>query len=278
MDHQGQFRRAALELGIPGDEISTFTSHLRVTIRLGGRGRSGGAPVGQYGGRPVGVDSSLPFIFSVDCAALPEVDGFALPADGTLLFFLDHEKDHLDDAAWEHRYARVVHVPAGTDLTFEGKEYDLTATLVADLPDWIDPDEDEDEDEDDLSPFQEQLARDLERDLPHLDDLRALADELWPRDSGLATAYLGGYLDDEVITSIAEQSLATREKAGEITVPVAKWYSHLEREKHRLSSEWVSLARFTLSDDFYRGTFVIRHDDLAAGRVDRALSVTEFSE
>ncbi|MDG4780872.1 DUF1963 domain-containing protein [Micromonospora sp. WMMD961] len=287
MDHQGKFRAAALEVGIPDDEIGRFTTHLRLSIRLGGG--SGGVPVGQFGGLPrlpVGMDwpvagaSRLPFIFSVDCAALPEVDGSGLPVDGSLLFFLDPEEDHL---AREPGYARVVYVPAGTDTEVAeqptdhemvGEQYDVVATLVAQLPDWFGTNEDED----DLSPFQQQVNHDLERDLPHLDELRTLADDLWPPNEGLASAYIGGYADDEVITSIAEQILAGREKAGEIVIPVAKWYSQVEEEKHRLTSEWLSLARFPLADEFYHGSFVIRHDDLAAGRLDRALSVTEFSE
>ncbi|WP_433309142.1 DUF1963 domain-containing protein [Micromonospora sp. CA-269861] len=294
MDHQGQFARAALKLGIPDDEISRFTEHLRLSIRLSGG--SGGAPVGQFGGLPrlpVGVDwpsagaGPLPFVFSVDCAALPGVDGFGLPADGSLLFFLNHEEDHLAGGSGERRYARVVYVPAGTatEVAAEptnpevvGEQYDVFATLAAELPPWIVTRDDEDEDEDDLSPFQQQLARDLERDLPHLDELRALADDLWPSFEGLASADIGGYADDEVIRSIAEQTLAGREKAGEIVIPVAQWYSQVEREQHRLTSEWVSLARYSLADEFYYGSFVIRHDDLAAGRLDQALSVTEFSE
>ncbi|MGI5152995.1 DUF1963 domain-containing protein [Plantactinospora sp. CA-294935] len=292
MDHQGQFRRAALELGVPDDEISGFTRHLRLSIGLSGG--SGGVPVGQFGGLPrlpVGMDwpfagaSPLPFIFSVDCAALPRVDGFGLPVDGSLLFFLDHEEDHLDRATGERRHARVVYVPAGSDTevaeeptNYEvvGKQYDVGAMLLAQLPNWFGTDEDEDED--DPSPFQQQLARDLERELPHLDELCALAYDLWPPDEGLASAYIGGYADDEVITSIAEQTLAGREKAGEIAIPVAKWYSHVEKEKHRLTSEWVSLARFSVADEFYYGSFVIRHDDLVTGRLDKAYSVTEFSE
>ncbi|WP_327041089.1 YwqG family protein [Micromonospora ureilytica] len=294
MDHQGQFGRAALGLGIPDDEISRFTEHLRLSIRLSGG--AGGAPVGQFGGLPrlpVGMDwptaeaRALPFIFSVDCAALPRVDGFGLPADGSLLFFLNHEEDHLAAGNGERGYARVVYVPADVDTQVAekpansehvGEQYDVCATLGAGLPPWIVTDDDEDEDEDDLSPFQQQLARDLQRDLPHLDELCALAYDLWPPDDGLASADIGGYADDEVIRSIAEQTLAGREKAGEIVIPVAQWYSQLEREQHRLTSEWVSLARFSLTDEYYYGTFVIRHDDLAAGRLEKALSVTEFSE
>ncbi|MGW5558114.1 DUF1963 domain-containing protein [Micromonospora sp. NPDC003944] len=291
MDHQGQFGRAALEVGIPDDEISRFTAHLRLSIRLSGG--SGGVPVGQFGGLPrlpVGTDwpsagaGPLPFVFSVDCAALPRVDGSDLPPSGSLLFFLDHEEDHLAAETGDREYARVVYVPADVDTEVAeeptnpgcvGKRYDLHATLGAELPPWFAPN---DEDEDDLSPFQQQVARDLERDLPHLDELCALANDLWPPDEGLASADIGGYADDELVRSIAEQVLAGREKAGEIVVPVAQWYSRVEQEQQRLTGEWMSLARFPLADGFYYGSFLIRRDDLAARRLDLALSVTEFSE
>ncbi|MEU8419283.1 DUF1963 domain-containing protein [Micromonospora sp. NPDC048835] len=295
MDHQGQLRRAALASGIPDDEVSRFIQHLRLSIRLSG-GSSGG-PVGQFGGLPrlpVGIDwpsdgiGPLPFIFSVDCAALPRVDGFGLPADGTLVFFLNHRQAA---ATGEQRYGRVVYVPVGTDTEVAAgpadhasvdKQYDVVATLRAEFPDWLDEDDEDDEeheDEDDLSSFQQQLARDLKRDLPHLDELRTLAKGLWPSDNGYASACIGGYVDHEVIKSFAEQTLAWREKTGEMVIPVAKWYSHVEAETHRLTSEWVSLARFPVENEhYYRsdGSFVIRHDDLVAGRLDKALSAAEL--
>ena len=40
----------------------------------------------------------------------------------------------------------------------------------------------------------------------------------------------------------------------------------------------MSLARFPVADEYYYGSFTIRHDDLAAARVDKALPVTKFSE
>ncbi|XRQ08619.1 DUF1963 domain-containing protein [Actinomadura welshii] len=296
MDHEGKFRRAALALGVPDDEISGFFKHLRLAIRLGG---SRGGDAGRFGGLPrlpVGEDwpshkgVRLPFIFSVDCAALPEAVGFGLPADGSLLFFLDYEEDHLASAAGDTGYARVVHVPAGAetaeaeplDTDVIGEQYDVSATLVADLPDWLAEDEnedDEDEDEDDdPSPFQEQLARDRERDFPHLEVLRALAYDLWPQGQGLASAYMGEYVEDELMTGIAEQVLAGREKAGEIVVPMARWYTEVEKEKHRLASEWISLADFLTDSEVYYGRFVIHRDDLAAGRLDKAISATKFTE
>ncbi|MFI7537309.1 DUF1963 domain-containing protein [Streptosporangium sp. NPDC049376] len=164
MDYQGRFRRAALALNVPEDEISRFIKHLRLPIGL--CGGSGGVPVGQFGGSPrlpVGRDRSshrgsrLPFVFSVDCANLPKVDG-------SLLFFLDHENDYgAGRVEGDRGYARVVYVPVGTDTAvaespdseFVGKQYDLSATLLAEPPDWFPP---HDEDEEDLSPFQRQPA------------------------------------------------------------------------------------------------------------------------
>ncbi|MFF9314125.1 DUF1963 domain-containing protein [Streptomyces sp. NPDC014748] len=294
MDHQGEFRRAALELGVPDDEISRFSQHLRLSIGL--FGGSGGSPVGQFGGLPrlpVGMkwpsdgETPLPLLFSVDCGALPRVDGFDLPADGTLLFFVDQEMDHEDNSG---SYARVVYVPDGTETAVAKapgsvgvrEHVDVCAELRAELPLWLqERDEGEDWHEywedlewEDMSPFQQQLARYTERDLPHLDELRALAHDVWPSGAGVL---IGGYADDEVINSIAQQTLAGREKAGEIpTIPIAKWYSRLEEEKHRMTSEWISLARERPEYEAYCTSFVIRHDDLASARVDKALAVTVF--
>lgn len=40
----------------------------------------------------------------------------------------------------------------------------------------------------------------------------------------------------------------------------------------------VAAASREKADELYHGSFVIRHDDVAAGRLAEALSVTEFSE
>ncbi|MCF4137146.1 DUF1963 domain-containing protein [Streptomyces sp. Tue 6430] len=291
MDHQGEFRRAAFELGIPGEEISRFSQHLRLSIGLS---VSGGPPVGQFGGLPrlpVGMkwpsagDIPLPLLLSVDCGVLPRVEGFDLPADGTLLFFVNQERDHEDGSG---RYARVVYVPDGTETavaeapssTCVREQLDVSAELRAELPLWLqEGDEDwhefwEDLDGEDMSPLQQRLFRYMERDLPHLDELRALARDLWPSGAGVV---IGGYADDEVINSIAEQTLAGREKAGEIpAIPIAKWHSRLEEEKHRLTSEWISLASEARVYEEYCTSFVIRHGELAAAQVDKALAMTSF--
>ncbi|GAA4635481.1 DUF1963 domain-containing protein [Actinoallomurus vinaceus] len=306
MDYHRQFHRAAIERGIPEDEVSKFTEFLRFAIWTSGR--PNGVPVGRSGGLPrlpvgMGWPSSeygpLPFVASFDCVALPRVDGLALPADGSLLFFLHHEwADDTCSIADEQEFARVVHVPAGTNtataeepdhdeemfcnmtLDFVGREYDLFATVNADLPSWF---EDDDEDEGSRSDNQEHLARNL----PHIKELRALAGELWPESNG-AAVYLGGYsmgtgeLSTDYMyttpeTRMAEDILEAREKAGELLISPDGRDLRLEEEALRVMREWVPLAQF-VPDDVYLGRFMIRHDDLAAGRFDKALSFTAFTE
>ncbi|MGW4873932.1 DUF1963 domain-containing protein [Streptomyces chartreusis] len=304
MDYQQQFHRAAIERGIPEDEVSRFAEFLRFAIRTDGR--PNGVPVGRSGGLPllpVGLEwpsseyGPLPFIASFDCAALPKVDGLALPADGSLLLFLHHEWAY--DAfsiVDEQEFARIVYVPAGTDtaiaeepdhdeemfcdmtLDFVGREYDLFATVNAELPSWFE-DDDEGSQSDDL----EHLARNL----AHRRELSALVGELWPESKGAAVC-LGGYsmgvgelCTDNMYatpeTRMAEDILAAREKAGELVVPPDERNLCLEEEALRVMREWVPLAQF-VPDEVYHARFLIRHDDLAAGRFDKALSFTAFTE
>ncbi|MFI9725750.1 DUF1963 domain-containing protein [Streptomyces sp. NPDC052092] len=286
MDHQGEFRRAALELGIPDDEIDRFCRHLRLAIGLSGRGD--GAPVGHIGGSPrlpVGMEwpsaggVPLPLLLSVDCGALPRVDGFDLPVDGTLLFFVHQEKDFSESRADPGRYSRVVYVPDGTETAVAeppgpacvGERIDVCAELRADLPLWLEEgDEDEDWHEfwedlewDDMSAFQQRLARYMERELPHLDELRSLAHGLWPSGAHLV---IGGYADDEAtIGGITAKTLAG-----------GGWLSYLDEDALRLASEWIPLANEGGVYAEYYTKFVIRHDDLAAARWDKALTVTIF--
>ena len=310
MSQHEQFRRTAIARGIPEDEVSTFAEFLRFAIWTSGL--PAGEPVGQLGGLPrlpVGMEwpaGPLPFVASFDCAALPQADGLALPADGSLLFFLHHENAYDaglggSSVAEEQNYARVVYVPAGVDTApaekpdntenmfydstreFVQPERELFATVAAELPSWFD-DEDEDLDGNPRSRDQEHLALHL----PHLVELCALTEELWPQGNG-ATVYLGGYSMDvggtrtgylyvTPETDMADRVLKARKKAGE-TVPTS-WrerYVRTEKEALKVMREWVPLAQF-VPDDVYRGRFLIRHDDLAAGRLDKALSITGFTE
>ncbi|NEA98093.1 DUF1963 domain-containing protein [Streptomyces sp. SID13726] len=119
MNHRERFHSAAVEQGIPEDEVRRFAGFLRFAI--GTSPGYDGVPVGQMGGLarlPEGMpwpacDSMpLPFIASFDCAALPRVDDLPLPADGSLLFFLHHDRAYDEreefDKDDEMAYARVV--------------------------------------------------------------------------------------------------------------------------------------------------------------------------
>src|SRR4051812_42249150 len=167
MDYHRQFHREALERGIPENEVSKFAEFLRFAIWTSERpngvpvGRSGGVPRLPVGmGWPSSQHGPLPFVASFVCAALPRVDGLPLPAGGSLLLFLHHEWAHdTYSVADEQKFARVVYVPAGTDtataeepdhdedmfcnmtLDFVGREYDLFATVNAELPSWFEDDD-----------------------------------------------------------------------------------------------------------------------------------------
>jgi hypothetical protein len=268
-------------------------------------GQSADLLVGRAGGLPrlpVGMpwptdpeDYPLPFVASFDCATLPRVDGLPLPPDGSLLVFLNHEDAYESfDRGKEQQYARLVYVPVGTDTVAEapeddsldpfvsdgefiGPERDLFAVVHADLPAWLN------EDEAQLSAFQKRLARDL----PHRRELCALVDRLWPAGTS-ATVQFGGYswhtgglsrdnLYDGPELTIAEERFRVGRKAGD---PVIETEEDLlvEEELQRVRREWIPLVQFDPGDEVYFGRFLIRVEDLAAGRFDRAVSWTGFTE
>ncbi|GGQ33286.1 DUF1963 domain-containing protein [Streptosporangium pseudovulgare] len=319
MNYYGQFRRAAIEQGIPEDEAEKFAGLLRFTIwaneRYNGeivahpRGLPPGQPadllVGRTGGLPrlpIGMpwptDSRdpLPFVASFDCAALPRVDGLALPPDGSLLVFLHHEEAYdTFDRGEEQQYARIVHVPAGTDTVaaapadhprypfasqreFIGPEQDLFAVVHADLPEWLN------EEEANLSSFQKQVARDL----PHRRELCALVDRLWPAGNS-ATFQFGGYswntggisrghLYDDPELTIAEENFEARQKLSDVVIDRERENFLVEEELQRVMREWIPLIQFDPGDEVYFGRFLMRVDDLTARRFDQAVSWTGFTE
>jgi hypothetical protein len=137
---------------------------------------------------PTGPNGPLPFVASFDCAALPRIDGIALPPDGSLLIFLHHESAHeAFDRVKEQRYARIVYVPADTGTVvadepdhpgrtfttnreFVSPERDLFAVVHAELPKWLDKDDAEDEDLEDGPGFEAEMSdfqRRVARGLPH---------------------------------------------------------------------------------------------------------------
>ena len=78
MDRYEQFRSAAIDRGIPEDEAGRFAEHLRFAV-WAWPCQDGEEVVGQAGGLPrlpvgmqwPGGEFPLPFIGSVECAALP---------------------------------------------------------------------------------------------------------------------------------------------------------------------------------------------------------------
>jgi hypothetical protein len=311
MGYHQQFYRTAVDRGIPEDEVGAFAEFVRFAIWT--TPQPTGVPVGRSGGLPrlpVGMEwpsaecGPLPFVAALDCAALPRVDGLALPEDGSLLFFLHHEWAYdAFSVTGEQQFARVVYVPAGVDTEpakepdhdehmfydvtrdFVGPEHHLYATVAAELPGWFEDldEDDEDEDQDERPRGKEHLALHL----THLEDLCALVHELWPegRDAvvslGGYSMDIGGLRTDHMFetpeTDMADVVLKARRQAGEPPVPPEEREARLEKEALRVMREWVPLAQF-VPDDVYRGRFLIRHEDLAARRFDRARSFTAFTE
>lgn len=300
MDRYEQFRRAAIERGVPVGEVGKFADQLRFAIRLGGGGPDEEA-AGQRGGLPrlpVGVEwpgngSPLPFIASVDCAVLPRVEGLPMPADGSLLFFLHHEDDLEAQAdADGPGAARVLYVPAGTDtvvapappghdgerffhedIPFLVPEHRLSAWVEPELPEWVE--------ERDVT-LESDVVKQLFDELEHLDLLCELVDDLWPAPDRSATLRLGGHCTaigglDTPWTRMARADLVRRHGAFR-DLPRAERFRLLRAEEHRLIREWVPLAQFHTESDYYYGCFLMSLDDLAAKRFDRARSFTMFTE
>ncbi|SDG83469.1 Uncharacterized protein YwqG [Lentzea fradiae] len=305
-DRYEQFRQAATEQGIPKDEIDGFAEHLRFAIYLGGAhpgeevvGRAGGLPRLPVGVEWPGAGSGypLPFIASVDYAALPRVEGLPLPADGSLSLFLDHEEDLGRSChSGEPEFARALYVPAGTEtvvgslppghsgmheegVPFVLPEYELSARVLGSVPGWMEA-EDEDEFEA-LIESQPESVRQLAEELEHLDELCDVVDNLWPSPKGLHTLHIGGHCQEIGSSSGPWYDMAVenlRNRGGTSGVSSQEEYRLLDEEQYRLSREWTVLAQFLTRDEVYYGCFLIDSADLAVKRFDKMRSFTMFTE
>ncbi|RDI31682.1 DUF1963 domain-containing protein [Lentzea flaviverrucosa] len=299
MDRYEQFRSAAIDRGIPEDEVGRFAEHLRFAV-WAWPGEDGEEPVGQMGGLPrlpvgeewPGGGYPLPFIGSVDCAALPRAEGLGLPADGSLLFFLHHEEDM--DEHPSPANSRVLYVPAGTEtevaapppdhdsrtffceeIPFLIPEQRITARVRPELSDWI---------EDRDSQFAAEDVKQLVDELKHIDQLCGVVGELWPEegDRYRSTLQIGGYCrnvgsSDDPHSQMSFDSVQNRRAAG--TDLSADERRRLQREEqHRLVREWLPLAQFPTQSDVYYGCFLLRAEDLAEKRFDQMRSYTMFTE
>jgi hypothetical protein len=299
MDRYEQFRSAAVDRGIPEDEVGKFAEHLRFAVWTW-PAEDGEDTVGRMGGLPrlpAGVDwpggeSPLPFIGSVDCAALPRAEELDLPAGGSLLFFLHHEEDVEEHPSTD--YARVLHVPAGTptqeaapppdhdsrtffceSIPFLIPEQRITAQVLPELPDWI---------ADRSVQFEAETVKQLFDELKHIDQLCELVGELWPEGKSRyrCTLRLGGYChnvgsSDDPHTQMSSDSVREQQAANSGLSSDERW--RLQREEgQRLVGEWLPLAQFPTQSEVYCGCFLIRAEDLAAQRFDQMRSFTMFTE
>jgi hypothetical protein len=297
MDRHEQFRSAAIDRGIPQDEADKFADQLRFAI-WAGPSAAGDEVAGQLGGLPrlpvgmkwPGGDYPLPFIGSVDCAALPRAEGLGLPTDGSLLFFLNHEEDMEEHPTTE--FSRALYVPAGTEtevappppghdtrtffhepIPFLIPESRLTAWVQPVLPDWIE--------ERDVEHKADTVKR-LFDELKHIDRLCELVDDLWPDQKRHCALRLGGYCreiggQDGPWTQMAFDNVRSRQ-AADPDMSGEERFRLRREEAYRLTKEWVPLAQFPTQGEFYYGCFLISSDDLAAQRFDQMRSFTMFTE
>ncbi|WP_329246461.1 YwqG family protein [Actinoallomurus sp. NBC_01490] len=131
-------REEALKKGVPAPDVERWlsTARRRVTLLTTGDG----PVVGQAGGHPIlpvdAPDIQWPFVFSLDCAAIPrQATDIPLPPDGHLLFFTQSD-DFGPDLNGE-----VMYVPAGipvverTSLPDDFPRSDLYLSIVPSMPD-----------------------------------------------------------------------------------------------------------------------------------------------
>ena len=289
MNYQDLLRDNAAELGVPEDEFARFADRLlRFQIRAGRE--QVGDRVGRFGGLPelpVGMPwpaykeplasagEPLPFMFSLDCAALPRVPDLPLPADGSLLFFVDPESAKecgTMSIEREQACAEVVYVPAGTPTEeaaqpavepeeaakFLIPEQALYATVQADV--YRDP-------TDIFTDFE----KDLISDLPHFAELCALIKRtLTNRAGGPATVLIGGF----TLSAQDSPEYLMAEEADDFDE-----FDDSEEAEFAMVRKYLPLAQFQSPfEEFHEARFLIPREALAAKRFEETLSFCEFTE
>jgi hypothetical protein len=116
MDQLQPFREAALQRGIPADEVERWIGTARPGITMVPGPGPGPRVAGQLGGHPLLPDGvphpDLSFAGSLDCAAVPPgATDLDLPPDGSLLYFAEPDLTASPDEA------ALIYVPAGTPIT-----------------------------------------------------------------------------------------------------------------------------------------------------------------
>lgn len=284
---------------LPADLAERWISLCRPAARLVATPEPGAEDVvvGRLGGLPELPEGMawpvweehgpLSFIASVDCAALPKgALDIALPADGTLSFFyFDGQIDDGDSLVWPGEPetwagARVVHVPAGVavaerawpvvddeDVEFEPyPAVPLTARVKWTAPDSWHPD------------FVAALHRDgvVKDHNRHPAEAEAFVEALWDLERD-ADHLIGGHanpVQNPVEYEIAHGFL--NRDGGDIA-----WSDPRVEEE---AGRWTLLAQIDTDDDadmmwgdcgaLY---WLIRPEDLAAGRFDQAMFTMQCS-
>ncbi|MGW5884023.1 DUF1963 domain-containing protein [Streptomyces koyangensis] len=123
MRSMDSFHDLARDQGIPPDEVERWLdATVRPCAMLGAGSPNDGPVAGRLGGLPPMPEDEpvpdLPFPASVDLAATPPgATDLPLPKDGTLLFFADTS----ESTPWTRRdWFRLVHVPVGRPVSERG--------------------------------------------------------------------------------------------------------------------------------------------------------------
>ncbi|MEU8799636.1 DUF1963 domain-containing protein [Spirillospora sp. NPDC048819] len=262
-----RFRRAALESGIPPEDVERWLELARRRVKLTTEAQ--GPPVGRLGG-PVmlppdlhvpALDGDLPehLIATIDFAALPEdVTNLPLPRDGHLLLFAFPDLDGCDGSA--------VYIPAGTTVQVRHVEYDYDpGDLQADM-DFDNELQGELHYREDVSlpdhSFieKQEIALDLAAH-PRAEDLREVwsrIDSMTAEESGSVPLRIGGYALDN-------------EGFGDPVVDCASNHAGSPPDRRFKSEDWVLLAEWRPGLEHLWSAIVywaIKRRDLEARRFD----------
>lgn len=244
MDVRQEFRGAAREKGVPVDEIERWVRLARPQTELVPEGADGLPVAGRFGGLaalPDGVEQPAGqcLVLTVDLAAIPpHTHDLDLPADGSLLFFVEPDMTPDD--------CRVVYVPAGTPVT---EHPDPGAPVFDPVPlharaGWNLPEKEH------QTPFDLRLDDEVEE---------AIGDVMW---------YLG---DNDYEFSLGGHGAAS---TGGADNPILDAREHTVLATVWLDEERVGDA---FGETLIVVNFMIKHADLAERAFDRVWLMTDFN-
>ncbi|TYB91451.1 hypothetical protein FXF53_30240 [Micromonospora sp. WP24] len=135
---------------------------------------------------------------------------------------------------------------------------------------------------DDRLMFASDTVKQLVSELTHTDGLIALVQDLWPTEMGPSTLRIGGYTKRIGGSYSPEEQMARASLRAQLEsepdLPRSERIRWRREEESRLVREWVPLVQFPTEYFCHFGRFLIRFDDLAAGRFDKMRSFPAFTE